>query len=58
MARRLQAAVPDDATALAWVQDLGPQAELQRRDALAQPVPSARGTLAWRIDVNVAGGQP
>ena len=58
LAWRLQAAVPDDATALAWVQDLGPQAELQRRDALPQPVPSARGTLAWRIDVNVAGEQP
>ena len=55
---RLQAAVPDDAVALAWVQDLGPQAELQRRDALAQPVPSERGTLAWRIDVNGAGGAP
>lgn len=55
---RLQAAVPDDATALAWVQDLGPQAELQRRDALAQPVPSERGTLLWRIDVSAAGGRP
>lgn len=55
---RLQAAVPDDAAALAWVQDLGPQAELQRRDALAQPVSSERGTLAWRIDVSVSGGQP
>ncbi len=58
MALRLQAAVPDDAAALAWMQDLGPQAELRRRDALAQPVPSERGTLAWRIDVSVAGGQP
>lgn len=55
---RLQAAVPDDATALAWVQDLGPQAELQRRDALAQPVPSERGPLLWRIDVSAAGGRP
>lgn len=55
---RLQAAVPDDATALAWLADLGPQAEWQRRDALPQPVPSARGTLAWRIDVSGAGGQP
>lgn len=58
LAWRLQAAVPDDATALAWVRDLGPQAELQRRDALAQPVPSERGTLAWRIDVSGAGRQP
>lgn len=55
---RLQAAAPDDVTALAWVQDLGPQAELQRRDALAQPVPSERGTLLWRIDVSAAGGRP
>lgn len=58
LAWRLQAAVPDDATALAWLDDLGPQAELQRRDALAQPVPSEHGTLAWRIDVSGAGGQP
>lgn len=58
LAWRLQAAVPDDATALQWVQALGPQAELQRRDALPQPVPSERGTLSWRIDVSSGGGQP
>lgn len=58
LAWRLQAAVPDDGTALAWVRDLGPQAELQRRDALAQSVPSERGTLAWRIDVSGAGRRP
>lgn len=58
LAWRLQAAVPDDAAALAWVEDLGPQAELQRREALAQPVPSERGTLAWRTDVSGAGRQP
>ena len=58
LAWRLQAAVPDDATALQWVQELGPQAELQRRDALPQPVPSERGTLSWRIDVSSGGGQP
>ncbi|EFX61464.1 hypothetical protein DAPPUDRAFT_121803, partial [Daphnia pulex] len=52
LAWRLQAAVPDDATALQWVQALGPQAELQRRDALPQPVPSERGTLSWRVDVS------
>ncbi len=55
---RLQAAVPDDATALAWLQDLGADAQLLRRDALAQAVSSERGTLAWRIDVSAAGGQP
>lgn len=55
---RAQAAVPDDEAALAWVQALGPQAELQRRDALAQPVPSERGTLTWRIDVSASGGRP
>lgn len=55
---RLQAAVPDDATALAWLQDLGADAQLLRRDALAQAVSSERGTLAWRIDVGAAGGQP
>jgi hypothetical protein len=54
---RLQAAVPDDATALAWLQDLGPQAMLQRRDALPQPVQSDRHTLSWRIDVGVGGDQ-
>ncbi len=58
LAWRLQAAVPDDAAALQWVQELGPQAELQRRDALPQPVLSERGTLSWRIDVNSGGGQP
>lgn len=58
LAWRLQAAVPDDATALQWVQALGPQAELQRRDALPQPVPSERGTLSWRVDVSSGGGQP
>lgn len=55
---RLQAAVSDDATALAWLQDLGADAQLLRRDALAQAVSSERGTLAWRIDVSAAGGQP
>lgn len=55
---RLQAAVADDATALAWLQDLGADAQLLRRDALAQAVSSERGTLAWRIDVSAAGGQP
>lgn len=55
---RLQAAVPDDATALAWLPDLGADAQLLRRDALAQAVSSERGTLAWRIDVSAAGGQP
>lgn len=58
LAWRLQAAVPDDATAMAWVQDLGPSAELQRRDALAQPIASERGTLAWRVDVSSMGEQP
>lgn len=59
---RLQAAVPDDATALDWVQDLGPRAMLQRRDALPQAVQSDRHLLAWRIDVGIdgdpSGGQP
>lgn len=59
---RLQAAVPDDATALDWVQDLGPRAMLQRRDALPQAVQSERHLLAWRIDVGIdgdpTGGQP
>lgn len=58
LAWRLQAAVPDDAAALQWVQELGPQAELQRRDALLQPVPSERGTLSWRVNVSSGGGQP
>jgi len=58
LAWRLQAAVPDDQAAWTWLQDLGPQAELLRRDALAQPVPGERGTLLWRIDVSAAGGAP
>jgi hypothetical protein len=55
---RLQAAVIDDASALAWLQDLGPDAGLQRRDALAQPAPGERGALQWRIDVAPMGAQP
>lgn len=58
LAWRVQAAVPDDATALDWLPNLGSQAELLRRDALAQAVPGERGTLAWRVDVSAAGGQP
>lgn len=55
---RLQGVAPDDTAAWAWVQDLGPHAELRRRDALAQPVPVEGGTLTWRIDVSIAGEQP
>jgi len=55
---RLQGVAPDDTAAWAWVQDLGPQAELRRRDALAQPVPVEGGTLTWRIDGSIAGEQP
>lgn len=54
---RLQAVVPDDATALDWMKALGPQAELQRRDALAQPVVGERGSLVWRVDVGTQGAQ-
>jgi len=55
---RSQAAVSDDAAVLAWLKDLGPTASWQRREALAEPVPSERGTLAWRVDVNALGRQP
>lgn len=57
---RLQAAVVDDAAALAWLDELGPDATLLRRDALAQPVSGERGTYQWRIDVapSASAGQP
>lgn len=55
---RLQAAVVDDATALAWLDELGQDATLLRRDALPQPTAGERGTYRWRIDVAPAAGQP
>lgn len=56
---RLQAAVPDDATAWRWVQALGTQATLRSREPLAQGFATARGAYSLRIDVaQRLGGQP
>lgn len=46
----LQAAVPDDRTALRWVDSLGPQAQLRGRQRLPQPVSDGHGEHAWRVD--------
>ncbi|WP_294637002.1 hypothetical protein [uncultured Aquabacterium sp.] len=47
----LQAAVPDDRTALAWVDSLGPQARLHRRQRLTVPVSDGVRQHVWRVDV-------
>ncbi|WP_298011645.1 hypothetical protein [uncultured Aquabacterium sp.] len=49
-AAQLQAAVPDDRTALRWVDSLGPQAQLRGRQRLPQPVSDGQGEHVWRVD--------
>ncbi|MFN3885398.1 MAG: hypothetical protein ACK4MG_00430 [Aquabacterium sp.] len=54
----LQAAVPDDRTALAWVDSLGPQARLHSRQRLSAPLSDGVREHRWRVDVSWAEAQP
>lgn len=46
---RLQGWSRDDESPLVWLSTLGPQAELQSRERLAEGVDTRWGTLVWRL---------
>lgn len=46
---RLQGWSRDDDSPLVWLSTLGPQAELQSRERLSEPVDTRWGTLVWRV---------
>jgi hypothetical protein len=54
----LVAAVRDDASALRWTQALGPSAQLQVRERLAQPFMSVDGPYDWRVEATWSGELP
>ena len=55
---RLQAWSRDDDSPLVWLSTLGPQAELQSRERLSEPVDTRWGTLVWRVQAEVPMSPP